>query len=92
VYYAAWRVGHTLLDRPAGDLPPPGAADAADDEDTAWFERAWRRITGVGKPLVLGLAIFAVAGGLLSYLLVSGVWHLKVRLQRRRRLRRRPAA
>lgn len=90
VYYAAWRVGNTLLDGPAGDPPPPEATDDAPGADATWFERAWRRITGVGKPLLLGLALFAVAGGLLSYLLVSGIWHLRVRLQRRRRLRRRP--
>ncbi|MCW5663060.1 MAG: DUF2062 domain-containing protein [Piscinibacter sp.] len=94
VYYAAWRVGNAVLGGPAGEPPAPTVADAAaeaeaaDAADESWFERAWRRISGVGKPLLLGLAIFAAVGGLLSYLLVSGAWHLKVRLQRRRRRRR----
>ena len=56
-----------------------------------WFGRNLRRLASVGKPLLLGLAIFATSAGVLSYLLVSGLWHLRVRLQRRRRLRHRAA-
>lgn len=88
VYYAAWRVGNTILDGPAGEPPAPQAVEPAAEQGLSWFERVWRHITGVGKPLLLGLALFASVGGLLSYLLVSGIWHLKVRLQRRRRLKR----
>ncbi|MBX3607702.1 MAG: DUF2062 domain-containing protein [Piscinibacter sp.] len=89
VYYAAWRVGGAILGQPAHAAPPvmPAEAEAA-PRDENWFVHAWRRIAGVGKPLLLGLVIFACAAGLLSYLLVSGFWHLKVRWQRRRRRRR----
>jgi uncharacterized protein (DUF2062 family) len=92
VYYAAWRVGGAILGEPATEPPPlpdPTAEAEPDERELGWFERTWRRIAKVGKPLLLGLAIFACAAGVLSYLLVSGVWHLKVRLQRRRRLRER---
>jgi uncharacterized protein (DUF2062 family) len=42
----------------------------------------------VGKPLLVGSLIFSFGFSLLAYLLVNGVWHLRVRLKRRRRLRR----
>lgn len=90
VYYGAWRVGSAILGESAVKPPPlPDPTAAADpaERELGWFERTWRRIANVGKPLLLGLAIFASVAGVLSYLLVSGIWHLKVRLQRRRRLR-----
>ena len=91
VYYAAWRLGSRVLGSPQTRPPPlPAQADEAlPHDDSGWFARAWRRITGVGRPLLVGLAILASVTGLLSYLIVSGVWHLSVRLRRRRRLARR---
>jgi uncharacterized protein len=100
VYYAAWRVGASIIGVPEGEAAPSLEAQGPSDpmatpsnaSQESWWAQAWRRITGVGKPLILGLAIFACAGGLLAYLLVSGAWHLKVRLQRRKRLRQRRAS
>jgi uncharacterized protein (DUF2062 family) len=48
-----------------------------------------QRLHRVGKPLLLGLAILASVSGVLTYLLVSWLWHLKVVLARRTRKRRR---
>ncbi|MFX5522003.1 hypothetical protein ABTD78_22305, partial [Acinetobacter baumannii] len=45
------------------------------------------RVLGVGKPLVLGLALMASVAGLLFYFGVSWVWALRTRLIRRRRVR-----
>ena len=36
----------------------------------------WQRLQALGKPLIVGLAVFAVIGGLLTYALVSGGWWL----------------
>ncbi|WP_425260877.1 DUF2062 domain-containing protein [Rubrivivax sp. RP6-9] len=83
VYYAAWRTGSTILgDGGAG--APQDARPVATPADT-WWERAWQRVRQAGKPLLLGLAIFATGFGLLGYLLVTLAWRAKVVLARRRR-------
>jgi len=51
-----------------------------------------RRVADIGKPLVLGLAVFAVVGGLCTWALVHVLWTLAVCLKRRRRLRGPPLA
>jgi uncharacterized protein len=88
VYYAAWKVGGTLLGQPTPPAPLPLAPEAAAASGPAAW---WDKLTGVGKPLVLGLAIFAVgaAGG--AYLLIHGLWRLQVTWRWRRRGRRTPA-
>jgi uncharacterized protein len=91
IYYAAWKVGSALLGEPDTE-PPPLAAEAEDTQDGAsWFVRVWNRIADVGKPLVLGLSLFAAGFGVLSYLLVSWLWALRVRRRRQLRLRQQAA-
>lgn len=86
VYYAAWRTGSAILgDDGRAEAP---AAQAQEAPQGSWWQRAWQRIEQAGKPLLLGLAIFATGFGLLGYLLVTLVWRLKVVLARRRRCRR----
>lgn len=92
VYYAAWQVGSFILADDATPAPvltdspaPPAGATAPDTRP--WWQRTWQRIQAAGKPLVLGLALFACTFGLLSYALVSLVWRAKVVLTRRARLR-----
>lgn len=87
VYYAAWRVGCTLLGVDSSKAAHAKVEAATDSADENWFVRAWLGLTSVGKPLMLGLVVFACGFGLLIYLLVNGIWHLRVRLKRRRRLR-----
>lgn len=87
VYYAAWKVGGAILGE-AG--PPPGTAAARPAPDTAsgnWLQRSWAGLQRVGKPLVLGLAIFACGFGLLVYALVHLGWRAQVRFKRWRRTR-----
>lgn len=86
VYYAAWRTGSAILGDDGRSKPP--AAQALDAEpEGSWWERAWQSIQQAGKPLLLGLAIFATGFGLLGYLLVTLAWRVKVVLARRRRVR-----
>ena len=46
------------------------------------------RVRALGKPLIIGLAIFAVAGGLLAYVLIWAGWWLWVHRKRRRKVAR----
>lgn len=98
VYYLAWRLGSAVLGEPVreGEQPPvldptaPGpatAGQASPPPDESWWQGLKRRVLGVGKPLLLGLAILASAVGVLTYFAVSWVWALKVWYTRRRRLR-----
>lgn len=90
IYYLAYQVGATLLGEEAE--PPPMAVAGPETDDSLSMEEIWEKISGVGKPLVLGLVIFAVVGGVGAYLLVTWIWRLRIwwawrqRAQRRRKL------
>ena len=86
VYYAAWRTGSAILGDDGRANPP--AAQMQEEPQGSWWQRAWQRIEQAGKPLLLGLAIFATVFGMLGYLLVTLAWRLKVVLARRRRCRK----
>lgn len=93
VYYAAWTVGSRILGEtgsPPPDIVSLEAAEQTDVPDTLeenWLTRVWTGFTGVGKPLVLGLAIFACSFGLAVYLVISMAWALYIRMKRHRRTR-----
>jgi uncharacterized protein (DUF2062 family) len=102
VYYAAWLVGSAVLGEQTEGAAPPEIpfADTAPAVDatasgtpqpgtatTDRLARWWRQLTGVGVPLVLGAAIFAVVFGGLAWALVNTIWRARVRIKRRRRLR-----
>lgn len=96
VYYGAYHLGKAILGQdPVSDEQAGAYIDRALKEpppDASWrhrFKRSIHYLTTVGKPLVVGLAILAVACGLLVYFLFSAVWTLQVRLTRSRRLRAR---
>lgn len=103
VYFAAYQTGRLVL-RPfepetsATDAAPvPDATRQDEPPGLSWRERldhTWRWLTDAGKPLVVGLALFACLGGLLAYALTSLIWTWQVRRHRARRLasRGRPAA
>jgi uncharacterized protein (DUF2062 family) len=96
VYYAAWKTGSWLLGEVADDAQAPGfpealaeaAATGAGDDERGFWQRTVDGMRVVGKPLLLGAAVFACGFGALAYLLVNGVWHWRVRRKRRARLRR----
>jgi uncharacterized protein len=85
VYYAAWRTGSALLGDDGRSQPP--STQPSGEAQGAWWERAWQGLKSAGKPLLLGLALFACGFGLLGYLAVTLLWRLKVVMARRRRRR-----
>lgn len=88
VYVAAWKVGGVLL---GTEAPPPPLPDGDTDEVYAPTLSWGERIAGVGKPLILGLSIFAVTAFFGAYAVVTWVWWLRTRLSRRRRIKARVA-
>lgn len=92
VYYAAWRVGSAILGEEARAADAPALTRAPQvhpgDPRSLW-RKAWQGVTQVGKPMIVGAATFACGFGFAAYLLVNGVWRLRVRLKRRTRLRQR---
>ncbi|MGQ0545674.1 MAG: DUF2062 domain-containing protein [Betaproteobacteria bacterium] len=79
----AYHPGSALLGEPL--RPAEEAAIARSGEDVPLAPQSWvERIAALGKPLVLGLGVFAVVGGLSTWVLVNLVWLLVVRLRRGR--------
>ena len=90
VYLGAYHLGKLVLgeDTASGELPPE--APKLPDADLGWWERirsTWDWLTSVGKPLVVGLGMLAVTGGLLAYWVSSWFWTWRVLSQRRQRMR-----
>ena len=57
IYYAAWRVGSTILGEPVDTAPPPPDTVTQDEPSgESWWRTTSRRVLGVGKPLLVGLA------------------------------------
>ena len=99
IFVLAYRTGASLL----GEKVQPGDARALADELAEDIADApplptvdqprWRdRLRAVGRPLFLGLAVFAVTGGFATWAVVHVAWTLGVWLRRRRRLRARRGA
>lgn len=100
VYFGAYQLGKWILLEPTpseeevAQLLAQQTAPVADSDDLGLWERvqvAWQQLGAVGKPLLLGLAILATLTGFSAYFLISGLWALKIRWSRRRRLRQRQA-
>lgn len=100
----SWMLGEDADDARAPPLPglepdrtasPSAAASGgglAERPDTrSWWQRSVDAMRAVGKPLALGALTFSVVFSALTYALVNGLWHLRVRLKRRGRLRARAA-
>ena len=87
IYYAAWHLGSAILGDPTEAPSAPVTADEDGPADESWWEGARRRILGVGKPLLLGLAVLSTAAGIATYFLVSAAWKLSVLWKRHRRRR-----
>ncbi|WP_248595486.1 DUF2062 domain-containing protein [Candidatus Accumulibacter phosphatis] len=82
VYFAAYKIGAWVTGEKL-DPRVPAASTAPVEANTD----TWRRITALGAPLVVGLAITASLIGLASYILTSVGWYWYVMRKRRRRPR-----
>lgn len=85
LYYMAYQLGHRIIGDPQVDpiaAPPPDLHKPALPHQE---QALWKRITAMGKPLLLGLAILATLMGLLSYGVTSLIWHGWTWFKRRRR-------
>lgn len=99
VYYGAYRLGKVVLGEPRvteseaiAKLERAPSEEKDDGTPPTWSQRIAQGIDHLrtaGKPLAVGLAIIATLSGLLVYALVSGLWILKTRWERKRRLRER---
>lgn len=81
IYYAAYHLGAMLLGEEVKPRDFGQEVTADGDNGRSWIER----IAALGKPLLLGLVILAFSIGALAYLLVRGLWRLKIVLAWRRR-------
>ncbi|HEX5739051.1 MAG TPA: DUF2062 domain-containing protein [Hydrogenophaga sp.] len=98
VYYGAYRLGKFVLGEPPvseeeamkvledAQVEPPEIKTLS-DRVSYWAQH----LGTVGKPLVVGLAIVASASGITVYFLASGIWVLRTRWSRTKRLRDRAA-
>ena len=98
VYYGAYRLGKAVLGEPPvseaeamrvledAHVEPP-EINGLSDRVAYWA----KHLRTVGKPLVVGLAIVASASGIAVYFLASGLWVLRTRWSRNKRLRERAA-
>lgn len=96
VYYGAYRLGTAVLGKETptereieSELQAAQAEPAAIEGLGNRTRHAFTQLTTVGKPLVVGLAIVASLSGIAVYFLVSGIWILRTRWQRSKRLRAR---
>jgi uncharacterized protein (DUF2062 family) len=86
IYVFAHHLGSVLLGE-AETTVAETAPGPAIDRETGWWRAAWENILGLGKPLVLGLAILAVTGGLLTYAAILLFWRLRTTWNWKRRRR-----
>jgi uncharacterized protein (DUF2062 family) len=88
VFLAAYQTGSALLGEPAAAVAAEQLADEAQALPANVIEPGWlSRAGAIGKPLLAGLAVFAVIGGLAAWALVHVGWTVGVLWRRRKRLR-----
>lgn len=84
LYYAAYQLGHRIIGASHVDTParPTAIEQMAPPPQQ---QTTWKRLSDMGKPLLLGLAILATLMGLLSYAVTSLAYHGWTWFKRRRR-------
>ncbi|MDP3809709.1 MAG: DUF2062 domain-containing protein [Hydrogenophaga sp.] len=81
LYWLAHRIGSTLLGRSPKQADADAALVEAQAQATAaaqgWFSATWEAVVNAGAPLMVGLAVMAVAGALIGFVLVWLLWRPK---------------
>jgi uncharacterized protein (DUF2062 family) len=91
IFVAAYKVGSWLLGEPVNPAQE-AAIESGAMQAEALVAASWaERFAAIGKPFMLGLAVFAVIGGALAYFTTLLLWRLGIvmRLRSRRKRRRR---
>ena len=96
VYYSAYKIGKFVLGEPPASKQEAEAVVVQAQLTRPPVEGFWpgvrhslERLRGVGKPLIVGMVVLSIACGFIAYFLASGIWILKTRLARRKRLNQR---
>jgi len=82
IFVLAYRTGSMLLGE-APDAVQEAAVEKQAEAPLADPQTWAERFGAIGKPLVLGLAVFAVTGGIVTWVLVNLLWLLAARLRPR---------
>jgi uncharacterized protein len=92
IYYGAYRLGlwatgetPTQRARALARAPVVPVASTTPTTTTDHPPTSWQRIRALGKPLLVGMALSAIASGLLAYGLITVGWRLQVLYKRRKR-------
>lgn len=86
IYYLAYRLGDWIM--PSSEIAQkPGATGTGHEAMTAigWFMEHLDWITGIGRPLVLGMFIMASVAAVLGYFGILLIWRINIVLKRRRK-------
>ncbi|MBC5784637.1 DUF2062 domain-containing protein [Ramlibacter sp. USB13] len=92
IFVLAYRTGSAVLGEPTRPEEAEALARGTEQSSAAparggardWIERARE----IGRPIIVGMVIFAVAGSILAWVLVQVGWTVAVLVKRRRRVRR----
>lgn len=89
IYILAYRIGASIL--------PPVATERAIPDDHAltalqWIVEAINWLTGIGRPLVLGMLIMAVTGAIIGYFGVMLGWRINLLIKLRKQKQQRANA
>lgn len=76
LYWLAHKIGRLLLGEPADDavVDAMAAQTEAVAQSQGWIAALWQSIQSAGAPLVVGLAVLAVAASLIGFLAVWLLW------------------
>jgi uncharacterized protein len=83
LYILAYQIGGNLVGFPNPDRPGAVLSEAPDFLEFVAFISTW--ITGVGAPLIVGMGLMALVGGVLGFVGTHWVWRLRVLKKRRLR-------
>lgn len=86
IYVLAHHVGASLLGETHAVMPDPEQIHETPAEpNQSWWRDLASRVFDLGKPLLLGLLVFAVGAGVLTYVVIMLAWRVQVIWSRRRR-------
>lgn len=84
LYWLAFKIGQMALLQGGGELPTFGIG-LEGQSVSVWLTTAFHWLTGVGKPLLVGLPLLAISLTIAGYCVTDWAWRLGVLWQWRRR-------